>query len=183
MSSRILFILSAVIFSATILMMSSMTSAGRRPVQVTVTSENYAENTEYDALVKEALGSLRKAWKDMAREDKYMNTPHVNVRDTRIIKISENPVRKDTAEEKEVEELRDVEYIIEFLLYSNYISDTYPLNVGICDSVTVYKNGEMEAPKKNLLTLVRAKYYISDFSGIIDEIIYLGDAYDGELFN
>ena len=119
---------------------------------------------DYDDLLQDALDMLRDRWEELAKEDAYMTEPYVDIRDIRLIKICENPVRKSNEGETTLEELSNVEYIIEFLHYSNYLSENYPTYVGLYNSVVVYKDGTMEVPSKNPLSLIQARYYISDGS-------------------
>ena len=133
-------------------------------------------------MVMLALQHLKAAWMEEAAADpEYMPVPYVDIRDTRIIRICENPM-VDIGEKQPVEALEGVEYIIEFLMYTNYMGDSYPCYVGVLDSVVVRRDGSMEVSQTNLLRLVRSRYYISDFTGIIEEIIDLGDAFSGQLF-
>ena len=135
----------------------------------------------YDKEIQDALELIRAAWQEQA--DQYpeiMSGPYVDIKNTRIVRLADKPA--DASSEKPVEELKDIDYIVEFMMLTNYYGDTYPCNVGILDTVAVYKNGKMEVQKTNLMNALRAKYFMSDFSGVIEEIIDLGEAYNGQLF-
>ena len=135
----------------------------------------------YDGMISEALDLVRDTWQTQADEyPEMIPQPYVNIRNTRVIKIAEEPA--DAAADKPVEEMQDIDCIIEFMMFTNYFGDTYPCNAGIFDTVAVYRDGSMEVQKTNLMNALRAKYYMTDYSGVIDEIIDLGDAYNGELF-
>lgn len=145
------------------------------------TEENTTEDTYTDEIEK-ALDLIREAWQD--RADKYpvlMPKPYVNVKNTRIIKIAEDPKSEET-DNKPLEILTDVDYIIDFMMLTNYYGDSYPINVEKWDQVIVKQDGSMEAYDGDLLNRISKSTGIIDFTGIIDEIIDLGDAYSGELF-
>ncbi len=136
----------------------------------------------YDEEIREALSVLKDYWeRDM--EDVYKGEiePYVDIKNTRVITIKENPVHVGN-ENAPVEELKEIDSIIEFLMYSNYFGDTYPSNAGINDTVVVYRDGSMEVQKKSPLLMIKARYYERDYNGMIEEIIDLEDAYNGELF-
>ena len=140
------------------------------------------EESEYADSVQKAMRKLKRAWKQEANEHPdFMSEPFVEIKNTRIVRIKDDPVNVQN-ENEPVPEMEDVDYIIEFMIYSNYLGDTYPRNINRLDSVAVYKNGTMEVMDMNILNGMASKYFITDFSGIIDEIIDLEDAFNGELF-
>ena len=135
----------------------------------------------YDKEIQDALKLVKAAWQEQA--DQYpeiMSGPYVDIKNTRIVRLADEPV--DVVTEKAAEELKGIDYIIEFMMLTNYYGDTYPCNAGILDTVAVYKSGKKEIQKTNLMNLLRAKYFMSDFSGVIEEIIDLGETYNGQLF-
>jgi len=142
----------------------------------------FADEDEYSEKIQDALELVKAAWQEQA--DQYpdvMPEPFVDIKNTRIIKLFKEPVDAMN-DNKPVEELKGIDYIIEFMMLSNYFGDTYPCNVGMLDTVAVYSGGKMEIQKSNLMNAVRAKYFLTDYSGVIEEIIDLGDAYSGPLF-
>lgn len=151
-------------------------------VEETETAETAETAAEYDETIRKALELIKDAWQDQA--DQYpdmISSPYVDIKNTRIIKISDNPVNVQL-DDKPVEELEGIDSVIEFMMLTNYFGDTYPCNAGILDTVAVHDDGTMEVLKSNIMNSIRAKYYITDFSGVIDEIVDLEDAYNGALF-
>lgn len=147
-----------------------------------IVEETEGTATEYDETVQQALDLIKDTWQDQADQYPDMTpSPYVDIKNTRIIKISEKPINVQM-DDSPVEELEDIDYIIEFMMLTNYFGDTYPCNAGTFDTVVVHKDGTMEVPKSNIMNSIRAKYFLSDFSGVIDEIVDLGDTYNGELF-
>ena len=141
----------------------------------------FAGEDEYGEKIQDALELVKTAWQEQS--DQYpemMPSPYVDIKNTRIVQLYDKPV--DVQSEKPVTELEGIDYIIEFMMLSNYYGDTYPCNVGIYDSIAVYTNGKMEMQKTNLLNAVRAKYFLTDYSSVIEEIIDLGGEYNGQLF-
>ena len=139
-----------------------------------------AENT-YDEEIKAALELMKETWQGLAEENpEIMPAPYVDIKHTRILNLSEYPV--DVQNNQPVEGLEGIDYIIEFLMMTNYMGDSYPCNFGVYDTVVVYENGEMSVPSTNLMRIIRSKYFLMDFSGVIEEIIDLENAYNGLLF-
>ena len=120
------------VFFAAMLFTSGSARFLNEPVTETekVGMSSSEEPSDYDDLLQDALDMLRDRWEELAKEDAYMTEPYVDIRDTRLIKICENPVRKSNEGEKTLEELSSIEYIIEFLHYCNYMSENYPTYVG-----------------------------------------------------
>ena len=148
-------------------------------VEETETAETTAE---YDETIRKALELIKDTWQDQADQDPdVMPGPYVDIKNTRIVKISDTPVNVQM-DDTPVEELEGIDYIIEFMMLTNYFGDTYPSNAGTLDTVAVHSDGTMEVPKSNIMNSIRARYFITDFSGMIDEIVDLEDAYNGELF-
>ena len=141
----------------------------------------FADDDLYGEKVQDALELVRLAWEEQAAKyPEMMPAPYVDIKNTRIVRLTDKPT--DVLSGKSVEELEGIECIIEFMMLTNYFGDTYPCNAGVYDSVVVHSNGKMEIQQSNLLNLVRARYYLTDYSGVIEEIIDLDDAYNGQLF-
>ena len=141
----------------------------------------FADDDLYSEKVQDALDLVKSAWEEQAAKyPEMMPAPYVDIKNTRIVRLSDVPT--DVLSGKPVEELEGVQCVIEFMMLTNYFGDTYPCNAGVYDSVVVYSNGKMEIQQSNLLNLVRSRYYLSDYSGVIDEIIDLDDSYNGLLF-
>ena len=141
----------------------------------------FADDDLYGEKVQDALELVRLAWEEQAAKyPEMMPAPYVDINNTRIVRLTDKPT--DVLSGKSVEELEGIECIIEFMMLTNYFGDTYPCNAGVYDSVVVHSNGKMEIQQSNLLNLVRARYYLTDYSGVIEEIIDLDDAYNGQLF-
>ena len=75
-------------------------------------------------------------------------------------------------------EFKNIDYIFEFVLYTDYYGPTlYYQSVRGWDNV-VYKDGTMEVPNLNLLSQYSMKNYTYDYSNIIEEIKDCGDKYN-----
>lgn len=121
-----------------------------------------------DARVSDAIEVIAEYWDDEYTkndiEDKYLK-----IVNARIINIKEN-------NEKAFE---DIDYIVEFVLFSNYFnSSPYYQNIGMYDSVVVYKDGRKEVARQNQFNLYRAKNYSSDFSEFIESIEDFNEQYN-----
>ena len=145
------------------------------------TSKESSEASEYDEIISRALDQLKIAWIEEARNSHgFIKKPVLYITNTRIIKIAQDPVNVQT-DNQPVEGFEDVDFIVEFMLLSNYFGDSLLLDVGIYDSVIFYQDGRVEALKVNPLKMIRSKYSMTDFSGVIEEVINLEDAYSGEV--
>jgi len=73
-----------------------------------------------------------------------------------------------------------VDHVIEFILFGNYYytAPFYNNTYGRYSYVTVYEDGSMEV-SGDIFDMYRGMTYSSDFTGIIEEVIDLGNACDG----
>ncbi len=108
-------------------------------IAIMITSQIHASDANadsaalYDESICKALELIKDTWQAQAEESAgIMPEPYVNIKNTRIVKISEEP--------------------------ANVQMDDQPIEG------------------------IRAKYFMTDYSGAIDEIIDLNDAYNGKLF-
>lgn len=110
-----------------------------------------------DDRVEVAVEALNKQWDDY------------QIKNTRIIDLKET----------DIEMFEGIDYIVEFVLYTDYFgSAPYYNNAGIYDTVSVYADGHAEINKRNLFDVYRSNTYLTDFSDIIQEITDLGAAYN-----
>ena len=120
-------------------------------------------------LVDDAIKELKSTWKDIYDEPNVKTDGHFEIKNTRVIEIMKN----------DIEEFEDVDYIIEFVLYTDYFGAApYYSYVGMSDSVIVYDNGDMEVSGINLLRAYSNKYYTHDYSDIIEAVNDYGDKYN-----
>lgn len=129
-------------------------------------SKKKAESPE----VQKGIDALTEKWEEIYSDGRYEGDKHLEIRNTRVVQV--NP---DTA----VAEFQDVDYIVEFILFTDYFgSGPYYENVGVYDSVMVYKDGTVLVEARNPLSVYRGINYITDFSDIIESISDYGDAYN-----
>lgn len=120
--------------------------------------------------VQKGIDALTAEWEEIYRDGMYEGDKHLEIRNARVVYI--NP---DT----EIAEFQDVDYIVEFILFTDYFgSGPYYENVGVYDSVKVYKDGTVSVEAINPLSVYRAINYITDFSDIIESISDYGNAYN-----
>ena len=143
---------------------------------------------EYDEMVLPAIEALKGEWRRIYGEmvDGGMCGPdftgYLEIKNTRVIRIRKVPYgsRGSAGETNHATEtFGDIDYLVDFVIYSDYFGSTpYYEYVGLSDCVAVLRNGTIEVRQKNPLLLYRSRYYESDFSGIIEEIIDLNGAYN-----
>ncbi len=120
-------------------------------------------------LVDDAIKELRSAWEDLYDDSIVETDGYFEIKNTRVIEIMKN----------DFEGFEDVDYIIEFVLYTDYMgSSPYYFSAGLWDSVVVYKNGDMEVTSSNQLLAFARKNYSYDYSNIIKAINDHGDKYN-----
>lgn len=121
------------------------------------------------AQVQFALTELKKQWKELYENDMYeKGSGYLEIKNTRLIKIKE---------ETEADLFKNVDYMVEFVLYSNYFgSAPYYGNCGTYDCVVVYKDGSVDF--KNLVSIYRSRTYSADFTGFIENICDYDDAFN-----
>ena len=124
--------------------------------------------TDKNDIVSKAVSVLENHWEDLYEDSKVETDRHFEIKNTRVVNIKEN----------NTEEFKNIDYIVEFILYTDYYgSAPYYQIVGIDDTVVVYKDGTMEV-QRNLINLYRSKYYSNDFSDFIKSIDDYGDKYN-----
>ena len=140
-----------------------------------------AGENEYDAEMQKALDLIKITWREeAAKNPELMPPPSVEIKNTRIVKLTKERINPYSGEK--IEGLDGIEYIIEFMMLTNYFGDAYPVNAGVYDTVAVYPLGLMKVQQSNRINMVRARYFLNDLSCVVEEIIDLGDAYNGQLF-
>ena len=124
--------------------------------------------TDKNDIVSKAVSVLENHWEDLYEDSRVETDGHFEIKNTRVVNIKEN----------NTEEFKNIDYIVEFILYTDYFgSAPYYQNVGIDDTVVVHKDGTMEV-QRNLINLYRSKYYSNDFSDFIKSIDDYGDKYN-----
>ena len=134
--------------------------------------ENTNVNANADALkhheiITDAVKLMQKHWQESYKNSKYDNSDgYFEIKNTRVVTVKDN----------DLDMFKDIAYIIEFELFTDYMcSAPYYENVGINDNVVIYKNGEMKVESK-LIQLYRGRTFQSDFSDFIEA----SDDYNGQ---
>lgn len=139
---------------------------------------------ESDLDVEAAVQALKECWKTEAyafageQSDGYLE-----IKNTRIVEISDAPeARGENAEalQETVNDIfADVDYIVEFMLYSDMAGTApYTRNEGAWDCVVVGKDGTMSVPAQNPINQYRARSYSHDVSGIVENVVDLNQKYN-----
>ena len=132
------------------------------------------EQEKYDELVVSAIDSLKSKWIELYQErenaDGYLEIYH-----TRVIDVTPNEA--DTFFQ-ELDRGMEIDYIVEFSLYSNYIpAAPYYHNVAAYDTVIVYEDGTTSVAS-NFFRMYGQLTYSFDYSGFVDDIEDLGTRYN-----
>lgn len=142
-------------------------------IALTVSFAGCGKKTEVEnADVEAAKKLLAEKWQTVYDESPFNvdNDRHLEVKHTRIVNIKET----------DIEALENVDYLIDFILFSNY-SGTAPYynSVDLYDTVTVYKDGTMDCDIDVFSTYIGT--YGIDFTGLIESIEDYGDQFNGEI--
>ena len=139
------------------------------------------ELTDYYDIAEAAIEVLAEHWNDKYWDKEFPDKEYVlDIRSTRIIKI------KDEMEEREEDYFGDVQYIVEFLFYDDYMSYGsisggqnigYYQTTGIDNNIVVYDDGSLEC-MSNFIRLYTSKTYNMDYSTFIDQVIDLHERYN-----
>jgi len=115
---------------------------------------------EHNDIITEAISELKDYWKDLYAQSEVVTDGYFEIKNTRIITIKNNDIKQ----------FRDVAYIIEFELYTDYMgSAPYYENVGLYNNVIVYKSGAVDI-SSNLIRAYRNTTYQTDYSNFIKAI-------------
>jgi len=144
-------------------------------------TEDIQITPEQDAIVRQAIEALKDHW----TQDYQKNQPDVNgyleIKNTRIFAIQDEPTggALEAADKYALADFGEVEYIVEFMLLSDYFGTgpAYYVNACVNDHVIFYTDGTVKV-SSNILNHFRAKTFSNDFSGIIEEVQDLGGAYN-----
>jgi hypothetical protein len=116
---------------------------------------------KHHQIITRATECLKDFWKEKYKEEVYDTSDgHFEIKNTRVITIKDN----------DIEHFQDVAYIIEYVLYTDYLgSGPYYENIGLNNNVVVYKNDTMEV-KSDVIRRYRSTTYQTDFSSFIEDI-------------
>lgn len=136
---------------------------------------------EQDALVRQAIEALKAHWTQDYQQYQPDIEGYLEIKNTRLFAIKDEPTGGALAAADKIAQadFGEIEYIVEFMLLSDYFGTgpSYYVNACINDHVLFYSDGTI-AVSSNVFNHFRAKTYSNDFSGIIEEAQDLGGAYN-----
>lgn len=123
----------------------------------------------HDELIDKAIKELQSLWQELYDNSDIETERYFEIKNTRVMELKKN----------DVEDFKNIDYIIEFVLFTDYYgASPYYSNVGISDSVIVYNDGTMEVPSNNLFRAYTGKTYVYNYEGIIETVTDYGDEYN-----
>ena len=132
-----------------------------------------SKKPKHDAMIKEAIVELKDYWEGLydETEDKGMETDrYFEIKNTRVVSLKANDI--------EWLDLKDIAYIVEFEIYTDYFgSAPYYSNPYTDNNVVVYKAGNMEVIR-NVMHQYRNRTYETDYSDLIKSIDDYHDKYN-----
>lgn len=142
--------------------------------------DNGFGNRKNNEAIKIATVALKETWikvyndiSSAAEGDVFtpenLDDRKIEIKGVRLIKVNEN----------NIESYKDVEYIVEYVLYSNrYRTSPYYVREDIYDTVLVYKDGRAEVAFNNILKSYADMFELESVSKLVGEITYYDDEYD-----
>lgn len=132
--------------------------------------------------VEAAIDALKEFWKGSYLKHDFSDSGYLEIRNTRIIWIQDEPDGGNEASESVNVVAKDyfgnVECVVEFVLYSDYFgSAPYYNDLGLDDHVIFYADGTL-AVSRNPFEIYRSRTFSVDFRGIIREVEDLGAAHN-----
>ena len=124
---------------------------------------------EKDVTITRAVDALKASWSEYYRDSAVENDGYLQIANTRRIVFKENTVK----------DMKNIAYVVEFLLYTDYYGSApyYVQTTGIMDTVIVYKDGTLEVGS-NPLKAYSSQYYSWDFSAFVESVENLGNQYN-----
>ena len=119
-------------------------------------------------MIKQAIEEVKHTWQHTYSYLNNENDGHFEIKNTRVITIKESDIKQ----------FKDVSYVIEFEIYSDYFATApYYYSLDKHDQVIVYKDGKMEVPTKDVFknSTMQNKENISK---VIESIDDYGDKYN-----
>ena len=141
---------------------------------------SYIETSQedYDSIVNKAVTALSSKWFEIYSENE-MNNGYLEIIHTRFVDINPD---KDDPVFQEIERAMEIDYIIEFTLYSDYFDAApYYHNASVYDTVVVYNDGTSMVAGNNLFRTYSNLTYSYDYSGFVTEIVDLGSRYNQQM--
>lgn len=128
-------------------------------------------NKEYDEIMNNVVSVLKEGWENVYTQHPIDNRENkIKIVNSRIIEVNDT---------HEISEFQNIKSIIEFVVHSDYYGTQgkYYINVGIYDTVLVYKDGTMEFQTQSII-----KQYINFYADtsfpFISKVVELGSAYN-----
>lgn len=132
-----------------------------------------SKKPKHDAMIKEAIGELKDHWKDLYDEDEDSDLDpdrYFEIKNTRVITLKDNDIEEF--------DLKDIAYIVEFEIYTDYFgSAPYYVNPGMHNNIVVYKDGDMKV-QSSVINKYRNITYNTDYSDFIESIDDCHGAYN-----
>lgn len=152
-------------------------------VQICISSKSQVEDKDGGAVVEKvkrnemienAIESLSDEWTEIYAKDGKING-YLEIYHTRVVDIT--PDETDTLFQ-ELDRGMEIDYIIEFSLYSDYFSaEPYYHNAAVYDTVLVYEDGTTSVASNFFRTYSNLTYSY-DYSGFVEEIEDMGTSYN-----
>jgi len=140
---------------------------------------------EQNALVLQAVEALKTYWTQDYQQFQPGIEGYLEIKNTRLFAIKDAPTggALEAADKMAQADFGGIEYIVEFMLLSDYFGTgpAYYVNACINDHVVFYADGTV-AVTKNLFNHFRAKSFSNDFTGIVEAAHDFGDTYNGTYY-
>lgn len=143
---------------------------------------------EYDELILKSIQGIKNEWAQLySQNEEWYKDGYFEIKNTRLIKISDAPKAlvedsKGNIQEQSLDKyFGNIKYIIEFMILDNYMNSApyYSSHSGRYNSVTIYDDLSIKVESHySYFNTFSGKTYITDYSGIIEEVIDFGDRFN-----
>ena len=170
-------ILSVMLFLSIALNVMQIVSENGIQFNTKVDNTPKSSQKAYESIVDTAITALSNKWIEIyseeGKDDGYLEILH-----TRFVDITPD---MDDSVFQEIDRATEIDYIVEFILYSDYFNAApYYHNATIYDTVVVYNDGT-SLVAGNLFRTYSSLTYSYDYSGFITEIADLGSTYNQQI--
>ena len=155
-------------------MLLSMTACGSKEDD----EPKKVKESKKDKEIVAAIEMLEEKWAEIYEDESYENDKgYFEIKNIRKIKIKDTLSVDAECADLANETFGNVDYILEFVLYTDYYSSSQPFQTHIYNEIVVHEDGSMEFSAR-LLTNYATRVYDYDYSGIIESIEDYGSLYN-----
>ncbi len=133
------------------------------------------KDKQYNEIVNPAIEELKLGWENFYKEFPAENRNNtIYIKNTRIVELTKN---------QKIAEYKDIKYIIEFTIFSDYYctNGKYLIDAGRYDNVLICNDGTVELIDSDIIKHYFSSTYDLSFSKYIARVIDLESSYNQKI--